>query len=114
MGRDRPDENREILPAAFDEKSVEIFYLLGKKSTSLTHFFPLALFTYHILPPPDTLQIEMGEERKTNKATVHLYFGDEINLENNLQIADKTKKRKQKTKIIFNTVNTLYKQAQEP
>jgi len=51
-GRDRANTDGIIEVTPFDPQSVEMFYLMAQKAKSNTHFFPLALSTYHLLPPP--------------------------------------------------------------
>ena len=80
-GRDRrgPDGRIEIAP--FDPHSVEMFHLMAKKSKRKTHFYPLALSTYDLLPPPQTIQVELGEARTTEGGAIHIACGQEIDLE---------------------------------
>ena len=80
-GRDRPDAEGSIQPAEFDPQSVELFHLLAKGAKSPTHFYPLALATFKILPPPSTVEKELGEKREANAAPIHLNFGSEVQLE---------------------------------
>lgn len=80
-GRDRPDENNELIPAALDPASILMFALLAKKSQVPTHFFPLSLKTYSLLPPPKERDSQLGEERILQKGPVSLCFGDLIDLE---------------------------------
>lgn len=105
-GRDRPDKNGKIQPAEFDAQSVEMFYLIAKHSAKNTHFFPLALSTYTILPPPESIQLELGEHRVTKGGSIKLHFGDEIELDHlQLQnIRDKHLRRKTKAEYIYNLV----------
>ena len=35
----------------------------------------MALATYDLLPPPETIQVELGEERKTTRGGIHVAFG---------------------------------------
>lgn len=74
-GRDRPDAEGNLLPASFDPQSVQLFRLLAKKADKPVYFYPLALATYAILPPPDTRQAELGEERIVAKSPVGLACG---------------------------------------
>ncbi|MDN3505232.1 MAG: 1-acyl-sn-glycerol-3-phosphate acyltransferase [Rhabdochlamydiaceae bacterium] len=110
-GRDRPGKNGKVELAEFDPQSIEMFHLMAKRSKTPTHFYPLSLATYSILPPPETRQIELGEQRITHGGAVHLHFGNEIDMENIPDSAnlDKHGKRKMKAKYIFNLVNKAYK-----
>lgn len=80
-GRDRPNADGTLEIAPFDPQSVELFYLLGKKSGLPTHYYPLALSTHDILPPPAELQIDLGEARFSREAPIHIAFGKEIDME---------------------------------
>ena len=106
-GRDRPDESGTIKIAPFDPQSLEMFYLMAQKATTKTHFYPLSLHTYNLLPPPDTIQIEMGEKRIIKGGKIDAFFGKEIDMEifNNL---DKISKRKKRAEYIYNLVKTGY------
>lgn len=80
-GRDRKNEQGRIIVAPFDPQSIEIFRLIAKQSKRPTHFYPLALATHHLLPPPNTIEKDLGERRHAQCTPVHLMFGDEINME---------------------------------
>lgn len=77
-GRDRPSEDGSIRPAAFDPQSIEMFYLISKHAKSPTFFYPLALSTYPLLPPPNTIQKELGEKRLAQVAPIHMAIGPQI------------------------------------
>lgn len=106
-GRDRA-KNGNIEIAPFDPNSLEMFQLMTKKSSCKTHFFPLALMTFHLLPPPETVQIEMGERRTVKKAKVHAFFGPEIDMDLPITSSDKLLKRKIKAEYIYEIVKNLY------
>lgn len=108
-GRDRPNEQGHILPAAFDSQSIDLFQLLAKTAKTPTHFYPLALSTYKILPPPSTVEKELGEKREANAAPIHLYFGKELSLEalNDPQ-KSKQENRTERAVILTNIVRKLY------
>jgi glycerol-3-phosphate O-acyltransferase len=77
-GRDRKDADGNLYPAAFDPKSIELMRLVGSKSKGKTHYFPLALYTYPVMPPPEKIKKEIGEQRKMCHSAVHINFGEEI------------------------------------
>ncbi len=55
-GRDRRNvETGEVPIADFDSKTLDMFRLMGNKSKVPTHYFPLAMVTYDLCPPPDTI-----------------------------------------------------------
>ncbi|MES2345585.1 MAG: 1-acyl-sn-glycerol-3-phosphate acyltransferase [Chlamydiota bacterium] len=80
-GRDRPNEKGNVEVDPFDPQSIEMFYLMAKKASHPTHFYTLALSTYDILPPPEIIQVELGETRSTKRGGIHLCFGKEIDME---------------------------------
>lgn len=112
-GRDRPNEEGIVTVAPFDEKSIEMFYLIGSRSDHPTHFYPLALSTYEILPPPEELQVELGEARHVQGGSIHLAIGKEIDMEN-YAVPDNTEKpqksRYYRSQMIFDQVVELYNQ----
>lgn len=82
-GRDRrSDESGSFEPAKFDEASVGLFLLLAQKAAKAggpkTHFFPLAMWTHRLVPPPDGQQAQVGEGRSAARAPVGIHFGGEI------------------------------------
>lgn len=109
-GRDRPSEKGEVEVAPFDSQSIEMFYLMAKKSKAITHFYPLSLLTYNILPPPDNIQVELGEKRSTQKAKIFAFFGDELDMENypGSHETDKELKRKNRADYIYFLVKQNY------
>jgi len=80
-GRDRKTSDGVLLPALFTPESVELLYLIAKKSGSNTSFHTLALKSYDLLPPPSSLNIDLGEERLPVRTPIHLYFGEKLDLE---------------------------------
>ncbi len=81
-GRDRPGKDKEFVVAPFDAQSIEMFYLMTRKAKATTHFYPLSLLTYRVLPPPNDVEVELGEERFTEYAGVYAAFGKEIDMIN--------------------------------
>lgn len=105
-GRDRASKKGVVQVAHFDPQSIEMFYLMAKKSGHPTHFYPLALATYKLLPPPDTIQIELGESRLTKRGAIHMAFGSEIDMEKipGSELKDKHLRRKARADYIWNQV----------
>lgn len=109
-GRDRPNEDGIIRPAPFDPQSVEMFYLMARHAEKPTFFYPLALSTYHLLPPPETVQTELGEHRNTKASAVHVHFGKKIDMEDfpGAEYPDKHLKRKARADYIYNLICQEY------
>lgn len=109
-GRDRKNEKGKVEVAPFDPQSIEMFYLMAKKSKTPTHFYPLALSTYDLLPPPDAIQRELGEERSAKYCPIHLSFAPEFSMENfsSSEELGKIKRREMRACAIWELVNQHY------
>ncbi len=109
-GRDRVQGNGAVEVAPFDPQSIEMFYFAAKHSGKKVHFYPLALYTYDLLPPPDGINVELGEARRTKSTSIHLALGQEIAIE---QIpcpadADKQERRSIRAAYFWEAVKHLY------
>lgn len=80
-GRDRPANDGTLRPAKLDPQSVDLFLLIARQAKTPTHFYPLSLATYHLLPPPNTVEKEIGEVRSPSLTPVYIYFGEELDIE---------------------------------
>jgi glycerol-3-phosphate O-acyltransferase len=80
-GRDRATADGVVEVAPFDPQSVEMFYLMASRSGRPAHFYPMALATYHFLPPPEQVQQELGEARSIRRTGIHLAIGAEVDME---------------------------------
>lgn len=107
-GRDRPDQNGIVKVAPFDPSSIEMFRLMAERAGHPTHFFPLALWTYPLLPPPHAITKELGEKRHTQCTPIHLAFGPKIDMDS-IDHPDKKEKRLLRANFIWNVVNEHYK-----
>ena len=78
-GRDRRDlETGKVPLAPFDNKTIDIFRLMGNKSKVPTHYYTLAMVSYELCPPPDYVVPGVGEPRNVRFVPVGLYFGKEL------------------------------------
>lgn len=109
-GRDRPNADGIVEVAPYDPQSIEMFYLMAQRAGHPTHFYPLALKTYELLPPPQTIQVELGEARITKRADIHLAFGPKIDMENfpGSDSKDKHARRSARAEYICNLVKKDY------
>lgn len=109
-GRDRRGADGQVEPAAFDPQSIEMFYLMARKAKTPTHFYPLALSTYDLLPPPESVQRELGETRTVKRTPIHLFFGPEIDMENfpGSDLENKVERRAARALAIWSTVKEMY------
>lgn len=109
-GRDRRNKQGTVDVAQFDPGSIELFYLMAKKAETPTHFYPMSLVTYDVLPPPETVQIALGEMRTTGRAPIHLAIGPELSMTDypGSDAADKKSKRTARALYIWKQVSTHY------
>ena len=109
-GRDRRNAQGIIEVAPFDPSSIEMFYLMARKAKTPTHFYPLALATYDLLPPPETIQIELGEASSAKRCPVHLAFAPPFDMENfpGSDHNDKIIRRQNRADAIWAIVNRNY------
>lgn len=110
-GRDRCNSFAEIELSPFDPDSIELFWLIAKQAKQLTHFYPLSLSTYHLMPPPPQIEKEVGEKREVHFTPVYLACGTEIDMKNflNLENEDKNFKKIKRAEYIYNLVKETYK-----
>ena len=108
-GRDRREPSGKLAPAPFDAQSIEMFHLIAKKSKQPVHFFPLSISAYDILPPPEGVQVALGEKRHAERAATGLFIGEELELE---AFADsklpKQKQRLLKAERVYQIVKRNY------
>jgi glycerol-3-phosphate O-acyltransferase len=109
-GRDRRSASGKVEVSVFDPHSIELFWLLGQRAARPTHFYPLALRTYDLMPPPDQVEKELGEKRVIHVATVFLAFGKEIDMDHFLgsERLDKKVKQGRRADYIWNQVQRAY------
>lgn len=109
-GRDRPNTAGEVTVAPFDPQSVELFWLLGQQAQHPTHFYPVALQTYHLMPPPRQVEKEVGEKRMIHFTPVYLAFGEEVDMEKfpGSEDLDKKAKRNRRAEYIWQKVCQSY------
>lgn len=81
-GRDRPVDG-VYAPAAFDAKSIEMFRLMASKAKDrTTHFYPVAMMTHRLFPPPATLTPgQLGEPRVAMRGSVNVAVGAELDFD---------------------------------
>lgn len=111
-GRDRKNANGIVQVAPLDPQSIEMFNLMAKKASKPTSFYPMALSTYHILPPPDSIQTELGEIRKAGEGPIHLWIGPCIEMDSfpGAEELDKRKKRELRADFIWQAIKKAHDQ----
>jgi len=109
-GRDRRNENGEVVVSPFDPQSIEMFRLMAKQANRPTHFYTLALCTYEILPPPKSIEKDVGEMRRANRDGVLFSFGKELDMERfpGHELEDRHARRAALASYIWNIVKKDY------
>lgn len=110
-GRDRPCPAGKLDVAKFDAQSIEMFWLMAQQAGTRTHFYPLALATYQLLPPPNSVEKDLGERRHAQCTPIHIGFGKEIDMINfpGSDVADKKLRRKNRSEYIWDLVKNEYR-----
>lgn len=111
-GRDRRDANGNIAIAPFDPQSVEMFWLMAQHAGKKSHFHTLTLATYDLLPPPSSIEKELGERRQAHSTPIHLAFGKEVDMENfpGSDSPGKTQRRQNRADYLWKLVADKYGQ----
>ena len=77
-GRDRRDlDTGKVPPAEFDSKTIDMFRLMGNKSKKPMHYYPMAMVSYDLCPPPDYVEAGVGEQRNVRYVPVGIQVGKE-------------------------------------
>ena len=58
-------------------KALDMFKLVGMQSGKQMHFFPMAMYTHTLVPPPKEVSSELGETRSAKRGAVSIEFLDE-------------------------------------
>eukprot|EP01035_Chromulina_nebulosa_P019310 gene19310-25171_t len=69
-GRDRADDSGDFVIAKFDFKALDMFKLISMQSKKPTHFYPMAMYTHTLVPPPDSVSSTLGESRSGKRGAV--------------------------------------------
>jgi glycerol-3-phosphate O-acyltransferase len=111
-GRDRPNAQGIVEVAPFDPQSIEMLNLMAERAGHPTHFYPLTLKTYDLLPPPETVQVELGEARRTKRGGIHIAFGPRIIMDQfpGSELPHKHDRRQARATYICNLVKHEYDQ----
>ncbi len=109
-GRDRRNAQGVVEVAPFDPQSIEMFYLMARKAKTPTHFYPFSLCTYDLLPPPETVQKELGERRVAKRCAIQIAFLSEFDMEKfpGSEENEKTLRRKWRSDALWSLVNGQY------
>ncbi|KAF8057857.1 Glycerol-3-phosphate acyltransferase [Scenedesmus sp. PABB004] len=78
-GRDRP-KGDVWSPDAFDAAAVELMRNLVNRAKQPGHLYPMAMFSYPVMPPPKTVDKELGERRLTAWSGVGISLCEELDV----------------------------------
>ncbi|PNH02302.1 Glycerol-3-phosphate acyltransferase, chloroplastic [Tetrabaena socialis] len=79
-GRDRPNADDEWLPDVFDPTAVELMRSLTQRAKQPGHIIPMSMFSYPMMPPPKTLEKNVGERRMTAFTGVGIDLCEELDI----------------------------------
>lgn len=79
-GRDRRvlDGSGDVPPAPFDQKTIDMFRLMGNKSKVKTHYYALSMVSYDLCPPPDSVEAGTGEQRNFRFSPIGIHCSEEL------------------------------------
>lgn len=78
-GRDRPgpENDEDFVVSPFDGKTLDMFRMMAYQSGKPMHFFPMAMYTNKLVPPPKEVSSELGEGRSGKRGPVSVTICDE-------------------------------------
>eukprot|EP00199_Chlamydomonas_sp_CCMP681_P002346 CAMPEP_0119107128 /NCGR_PEP_ID=MMETSP1180-20130426/8098_1 /TAXON_ID=3052 ORGANISM="Chlamydomonas cf sp, Strain CCMP681" /NCGR_SAMPLE_ID=MMETSP1180 /ASSEMBLY_ACC=CAM_ASM_000741 /LENGTH=420 /DNA_ID=CAMNT_0007092569 /DNA_START=78 /DNA_END=1337 /DNA_ORIENTATION=+ len=79
-GRDRPKANDQYTPDPFDPAAVDLMRNLLTRAKQPGHLFPMAMYSWPMMPPPKTVDKVIGERRMTNFTPVGISLCEELDL----------------------------------
>jgi len=79
-GRDRPRADGTWLPDTFDPTAVELMRNLLSRSKHPGHLYPMAMWSWKLMPPPKTVDKALGERRLTNYTGVGISVAPELDV----------------------------------
>jgi len=108
-GRDRRDlKTNEVPIAPFDQKTIDLFRLLGVKSKKTCNFYTMALVSYDLCPPPDFVTKDVGEQRNIRYSSIGVSIA-----ENPVENVGGAEKRHLFTERAFAECDQLYNELLE-
>jgi len=79
-GRDRPNAEGKYIPDKFDPAAVELMRSLTARAKKPGHIYPMAMFSWPMMPPPKTIDKDIGERRITNWTPVGISLCEELDV----------------------------------
>jgi glycerol-3-phosphate O-acyltransferase len=78
-GRDRPDPETGVwLPDKWDPAAVELMRNLAARAKPEGHIYPMAMFSWPVMPPPKAVEKALGERRVTAYSGVGISLCEEL------------------------------------
>ena len=94
-GRDRPNADDVFFPAPWDPSAVELMRKLGTSAKPKLHMFPLAMLSHDIMPPPKSIEKQIGEQRVCKFHGVAISLAEELDLQTIASHASEDKEQAQ-------------------
>ena len=109
-GRDRRNAQGIVEVAPFDPAQHRNVLSHGPQSQNPHPFLSLRPRHLRCLPPPETIQKELGETRSAKRTPIHLAFAPEFDMEKfpGSEENDKTLRRQHKAEAIWKIVSKNY------
>lgn len=79
-GRDRPKADGTWSPDKFDATAVELMRNLVARAKQPGHLYPMAMYSWPMMPPPKTIEASIGERRITNYTPVGISICHELDV----------------------------------
>lgn len=79
-GRDRPKPDGTWRPDPFDPAAVELMRNLLSRSKRPGHLYPMAMWSWKLMPPPPSVDKALGERRITNYTGVGISVAPELDV----------------------------------
>ena len=80
-GRDRPKADGTWRPDTFDPTAVELMRNLLSRSKQPGHLYPMAMWSWKLMPPPATVDKALGERRLTNYTGVGISVAPRLDVD---------------------------------
>lgn len=112
-GRDRAvdEETGENIPDPFDPAAVELMRALVTKAKPEGHLRPFAMYSYRVMPPPKSVEKNIGERRLVFHAPVGISLGEELQVDDIVAgIEDKEAKQEKLATVAWEQTMQLYKE----
>jgi glycerol-3-phosphate O-acyltransferase len=111
-GRDRRSAiSGRVEISQFDADAVEMMRITAEKSSRPTHFYPMSLLTYDMLPPPASVGgAQLGEVRTCAYAPMNMHVAEEIDWSKAIphHVGDKLERRRLRSEYVQGIIQDGY------